>query len=135
MKGIANLNTRKALCGETHSNLGDRHLWEQGAAEPCQNWWQMLGRNAEVRSERALPRAPDTERSRDNGGEPRVQPQGKAHLGQEMGTQAGENQKQIKSHHQLWPSMMKGIATGNNEYSNAKTAQEPETGPNKKFTI
>lgn len=38
MKGIANLNTRKGLCGETRSNLGDRQLWEQGAAEPCQNW-------------------------------------------------------------------------------------------------
>lgn len=61
----------------------------------------MLGRNAEVRSERALPRAPDTEGARDNGGEPRVQPKGEAYLGQEMGTQAGANRKQIKSHHRF----------------------------------
>lgn len=95
----------------------------------------MLGRNAEGCSEIALPKAPDPEGARDNGGEPRFQPKGKAHLGQEMGSQAGENPKQIKSHHQLWPSMMKNVATDSNEYSNAKTAKEPETGLNDKLAI
>lgn len=65
------------------------------------------------------------------GGEQRVQSRAKAHLGQEMGTQVAESWKQIRSHHQLWPLMMKNFNTmDSNEHRNAKPVQEQENGYN-----
>lgn len=141
MKAIANLNTRKGLCRKTSSNLGYRQLWQFNSGNKVQRCRTMSELVADAGQEcwgtlrKSTSKSSRHRRCQGQWWRAESPTKGRGIPWTGNGHSSRRESKTNQEPSSLWPSMMKSVATGNNEYSNAKTAQEQETGLDDKLAI